>query len=210
MICSRAVRKQAAWRVLAVATLVAATACSSGKQKATPSATVPTAPAQTTTTDPYAVPTVIDAAYVNRVLAGLDAVVGDVARLMLQTRSIPPDAIERYRSIYAMADLLQQKIDLLQEDVRRNFADYKTPPGNPVTTVEQILSARADCVFARVSRDYSQIARTPAPTPSELWVVLVRRDSTSDSVEYNRTRWALGYDGYEPGRRAPGDPCAPR
>ena len=49
MICSRAVRKQAAWRVLAVATLVAATACSSGKQKATPSATVPTAPAQTTT-----------------------------------------------------------------------------------------------------------------------------------------------------------------
>ena len=35
--------------------------------------TLATVPAPTTTTNPYAVPAVIDAAYVNRVLAGLDA-----------------------------------------------------------------------------------------------------------------------------------------
>jgi hypothetical protein len=38
--------------------------------------------------DPYAVPAVIDAAYVNRVLEGLDAAVGDVVRIVYRTGQV--------------------------------------------------------------------------------------------------------------------------
>jgi len=54
-----------------------------------PAATAPAAaPGPTTTTapaDPYAVPEVIDAAYVNRVLAALYAIDGDTTREVLAT-----------------------------------------------------------------------------------------------------------------------------
>jgi hypothetical protein len=56
--------------------LVLAAACSQSGDERGPTATVPSAPITTQPADPYAVPDVIDAAYVNRVLAGLDAVMG--------------------------------------------------------------------------------------------------------------------------------------
>ena len=72
-VCRRRVRRVLR-RVVALALLL--TACSSGHR-------VPTAqvrPAPPTTADPYAVPAVIDIAYVNRVLAALDQVDGDATR----------------------------------------------------------------------------------------------------------------------------------
>ncbi|HTJ77208.1 MAG TPA: hypothetical protein VL337_17755, partial [Acidimicrobiales bacterium] len=57
--------------ILALAAMLLLTACSpKSTGAATPSATVATEPARTTTTGPYDIPPVIDAAYVNRVLAG--------------------------------------------------------------------------------------------------------------------------------------------
>jgi len=65
---------------VAVAVLMTLAACKESGSASPPvnGATVPTAAPTTTTTNPYAVPQVIDAAYFNRVLAGLDAVEGDV------------------------------------------------------------------------------------------------------------------------------------
>lgn len=74
-------------RMTVVAALaLAASACSSSTGAARPpSATVGTETPRTTTTNPYAVLAVIDTAYVNRVLAGLDAAVGGVTRLVVRT-----------------------------------------------------------------------------------------------------------------------------
>ena|SRR5947209_10507424 len=206
MICSRAVRKQAAWRVLAVATLVAAAACSSGKPKATPSATVPTAPAQTTTTDPLAVPDAIDAAYVNRVLAGLDAVVGDMARVVVQSKTIAPEAISRLRALYKTDSRLQLEIDILQEEARHGFSDYRSAPGNQKTEVKKLITQRATCIFAQVTRDYSAVVTTPA-APQNQWVILVPIDRSRDPLNYNRTSWMYAYDGFQSDGSEPANLC---
>ena len=63
-------------------------ACGGKDEPLVPTATVPQA---TTTTDPYAIPTVIDEAYVNRVLAGLDHAVGDVTRTAILSAAVTQD-----------------------------------------------------------------------------------------------------------------------
>ena len=75
------VRRPGGVGVLLLVGLVVLGACGGGDDDALgPTATLPQA---TTTTDPYAVPAVIDEAYVNRVLAGLDQAVGEVTRLVV-------------------------------------------------------------------------------------------------------------------------------
>jgi hypothetical protein len=211
MICLIAVTRARRWAALAaVLALSSLSACNGGDASLSdPPETVGTAPAQTTTTDPYAVPAVIDEAYVNRVLAGLDAVMGDVARLVVKTRTIPPEAVERLRSVYGVGNSLQLSLDLLQKDMQDGFSTYAAEPGNPRTTVTQLITAQRQCIFASALRDYSAVAAQPSGRqPSAIWIALRPLDPRFDPPRYNKTPWYLAYDGYAPGRVAPGNPCA--
>ncbi len=200
--------------MLAAVVLVASGACNSGtdadRDTAGATATVatePPRPATTTTTNPYAVPAVIDVAYVNRVLAGLDAAMGDTVRLILQTRTIPREAYDRLRAIYGDDQWLQSSIDSFQTDARKSFSQYRPNPGNKMTTVDHLISAATNCIFAKVTRDYSAVAANPS-APETQWIALKPVSSTHDPKGYNATTWALIYDGYAPNRLPPSDPCA--
>ena len=162
MICLRSVQWRTAIRAgLAASLLAASAACSPSRaDKAGPTATVATEPPTTATINPYAVPPVIDAAYVNRVLAGLDAVVGDVVRLIFRTKTISREAFDRMRAVYADPDRLQREIDGFQRDMRNGFPGYRPEPGNRFTAVTQMITATPACIFARVSRDYSAVGTT--------------------------------------------------
>src|SRR3954452_13325268 len=117
--CAPVARRMALPAVLAALALTASAACSSGggskgSAGAGATVTVATEPARTTTTNPYAVPAVIDVAYVNRVLAGLDAAVGDIVRQVIRTKAIPQEALDRMRAVYADPARLQRSIDGFQ------------------------------------------------------------------------------------------------
>lgn len=198
----------------AVAVAMALTACASAcspssadRSSGGATGVVPTEPPRTTTTNPYAVPAVIDVAYVNRVLAGLDAAMGDVTRLLIRTKTFPPEAFDRLKAIYATNDLLKLKLDGLQSDLERNFVDYKSTPGNKVSTVTRLLSAAATCIFVQVSRDFSAVTER-SDTVTSLWVALRPLDVTRDPKKYNLTSWALAYDGFQPDRSQPPNPCS--
>lgn len=191
-----------------VTVLVAPAACSKSRaDRAGPTATVATEPAPTTTTNPYAVPTVIDVAYVNRVLAGLDAAIGDVTRLVVRTKTIPREAYDRLKALYGTNDILQLTVDSIQSDVRRGFAGYKAEPGNRVSTVLQLVSADMKCVFAVIHRDYLAVSINPA-TINPQWIALRPADASRDPSGYNRTSWSLVLDGFTQDRSAPANPCA--
>lgn len=214
-------RRTAISAVLAVLTLLASAACSSsgadkGSAGANPTLatdqphvnpTLATVPAPTTTTNPYAVPAVIDAAYVNRVLAGLDAIFGDATRTMVRTKTITADVYDRLRSIYGSNELLQLVLDLIQDEMRSGFTEYKSNPGNKLTTVNQIVSAGPTCIFVRVQRDYTAVALENTSTGSPQWVALKRLDSSRDPKGYNLTMWAMIYDGFPRDRSQPANPC---
>jgi len=193
---------------LAMLVLTASAACTaSAADKAGPTATVATEPPRTTTTNPYAVPAVIDIAYVNRVLAGLDAAIGDVTRLVVRTRTIPPEAFERLKAIYGDPRLLQLAIDSFQNDVRKGFSNYRPNPGNESTSVQQLIATRPNCIFARVARDYTAVGTKVSSEAGVEWIGLKPLTSSASDAAYNPTSWTLIYEGFPPNRIQPPDPC---
>ncbi len=175
-----------------------------------PSATVPEAAATTTTTgpaDPYAVPPVIDEAYVNRVLAGLDAIMGDATRSILRAKTITTDAYARMRAVYQNNQLLQLVVDGFEADMREDFRSYKPNPGNTSSSVTRLVTATSTCIFAQVHRDYSAVGLNPSPDVGNQWVVLTPLDPSRDPNSYNRTSWAFTYDGVRRDRSQPQNPC---
>lgn len=200
--------KTALRAVAASLVLAALPACSSPPaDTARPSATVRTEPVTTTTTNPYAVPAVIDVAYVNRVLAGLDAAVGDAVRMVTKAKGIPPEAYDRLKAVYADPDRLQRAIDGLQRDVRNHFIDYRLPPGNAVTVTTQLITSRQTCIFAQVSRDYSTVGTNPLPNLDVQWIGLKPINYDRDPGHLNPTQWTFVYDGFQSDRSQPPNPC---
>ena len=215
-------RRTAITAALAALTLLASAACSNGSADrssagANPTLatdpphvnpTLATVPAPTTTTNPYAVPAVIDAAYVNRVLAGLDAVTGGVVRTVYDTRTITPEALERLKAVYASPEFLQLFIDGLQIDLRGGFKNYRPQIGNRSSVVTQVITARQECVFVQVHRDYSAISTDTSAVVNPQWIALRRTDPNTDVKRHNPTLWSVVYDGFNRDRAQPRNPCA--
>jgi hypothetical protein len=154
--------------LLALTLLGAALAgCDRSSTEAQPQgATVPTAAPTTTTTDPYAVPAVIDIAYVNRVLAGLDAIQGDVLRAVKASGAISPDTIERVRAFHTNLQAAELLINLYQFEMARAFSNHHSLPGNAVSKVDVILTVRVSCIYAQVDRDTSALVMRQNPRES--------------------------------------------
>ncbi len=184
-------------------------ACSSGDEPAAPTATLGTAPPVTPTTDPYAVPAVIDEAYVNRVLQGLDAAVGDVVRMVVRERAIPPEVLDRLDTLY-LGEVLQNNRDVLAADLQTGFTNVKPNPGNQRTTVSQLITAEPDCIFAQVRRDYSAVVLRTNPKLDTQWVALRPLESSRDPNNYNPTPWLYTYDGFQPDGSGPPNLCIGR
>ncbi len=181
--------------------------CSSGDEPAAPTATLGTAPATTAAADPYAVPPVIDEAYVNRVLEGLDAAVGDVVRIVVRERTMPREVLDRLDALY-LGEFVQIQRDLLAADLQSGLSNFKPVPGNQRTVVSELISSSPSCIFARVERDYSAVAVTPNRALDVQWVVLRPLDPSQDPSNYNPTPWVYVYDGFQRDRTAPPNQCA--
>ena len=191
--------------VVVVATFLVA-ACSSGSDEAQQRTTVPTAPALTTTTNPYAVPDVIDVAYVNRVLAGLDAAVGEVVRMVVQNRALTPEALERLRALYR-GTALEEQINGMTTDSASGFSQYRVPPGNARTEVARLITVTPSCIFTEVRRDYSAVGLNPDPTLSRQYVGIEPLSPSGPERTANATGWIMIYDGYQRNRSRPPNPC---
>ena len=184
--------------------LLCLAACNGGDDsEAGPTATVPPAPTSTPTTNPYALPEVIDTAYVERVLEGLDGAVGDIVRLVMRTRNVPPEVIDRVRAVYLDREGQNVELQSLQHSLRDGFRGFRENPGNKRSTVKNLIAATPTCVFVQVERDYSQVGSLDNAKPSTQWIVLKPLDPAQDPQSYNPTPWVFATEGVEP----PPDPC---
>ena len=187
--------------------VTALAACSPDDEPAAPTATLGTAPPVTPTTDPYAVPPVIDAAYVNRVLEALDAAVGEVVRIVVREKRIPQEAADRLQALYLDERRIQLELDSFQDDMRDNFRSYRTEPGNQDSTVLDLISGTPTCIFAKIRRDYSMVGTAIADNSITQWVGLKPRDPSRDLRGFNPTPWAIVVDGFQQDLSQPKNPC---
>lgn len=172
-------------------------ACSSGdSDSADPP--LPTKPGVTTTTsapapaDPYAIPKVIDEAYVNRVLAALDQIDGDVLRRVVAEQGIDGEVPKMLRAIYNGTQY-EEELEGLRRVLSRGLSNFKNPPGNRMTVVTRLIEVRADCVFMEARTDSSEVLKvvTPEP-PDEVELFTLRpRDEGADPGRINPTPWSI-------------------
>jgi hypothetical protein len=167
-------------------------ACSRGASSSPPPA-APAAGAEETAT-------------VDRILAGLDAVMGDVQRNLVRDRRITPEVTDGLRAIYVGPELLNQ-IDAFRADVANGLVGMKNPPGKRVTTVSRLITVSPICIFVEVTRDYSPVTAGAAPRPASLYVVLVTKTEADDPRQLNPTPWAMLYDGVQVDGSQPEDVC---
>jgi len=147
-----------------------------------------------------------DAASVNRILAGIDGVMGDLQRILVKGRAITPEVTDRLRAIYAGPELLNQ-IDAFKADLNAGLLGYKPNPGNRVTTVARLITASPVCIFAQVNRDYSPLAVGLSSKPTKLYVVLIDKEAADDPKHLNPTPWTMIYDGVQADGSQPEDLC---
>ncbi|HWI03895.1 MAG TPA: hypothetical protein VNT52_08740, partial [Acidimicrobiales bacterium] len=165
-------------------------ACSGAGDAASPRPSVPEAGAEETAT-------------IDRILTGLDGVMGDAQRALVRERRITPEVTDGLRSVYVGPELLNQ-IDAFRADVANGLVSLKDPPGNRVTTVSRLITVSPICIFVEVTRDYSPLTRGAAPRPASLYVVLVTKDEADDPRRLNPTPWAMLYDGVQVDGSQPG------
>ena len=179
------------WRALLLALSLGA--CSGGAGSGSPAPPPPVAGAE-------------EAATVDRILAGLDGVMGDLQRILVRERRITPEVTDRLRAIYVGPELLNQ-IDAFRADVANGLVGLRNPPGNRLTTVSRLITVSPICIFVEVTRDYSPVTEGAAPRPASLYVVLVTKTEADDPRQLNPTPWAMLYDGVQVDGSQPEDVC---
>jgi hypothetical protein len=179
-------------RSLIVVLLLALAACSSGGTSAAPT-TAPSAGAE-------------EAASINRILQGIDRVMGDTQRILVRERRITKEVTDRLQAIYVGPELLNQ-IDAFRTDVANGLVGMKNPPGDRVTTVSRLITVTPICIFVEVTRDYAPVTQGAAPRPASLFVVLVTKTEADDPRQLNPTPWAMLYDGVQVDGSQPEDVC---
>jgi hypothetical protein len=179
--------------------LVVLAACSSGTKEGG-TATLPSAAAATTTTtsDPWAVPSTITPAYVDRVLAELNHIDGNAFRDARAHNAVTPTYLADERAIRADdGEVALQEADL-NKYIASRFAEVKPDPGDIMMTVTKILSAPPPCIFGAVAVNFSAVTSTPITYPP--WFVALV-PLAADAL--NPTHWALADDGFQTNGRAP-------
>ena len=162
-------------------------------------------PAPPTTADPYAVPAVIDIAYVNRVLAALDQVDGDATREAVAARALTSSADALLKAIYE-GDAYRFELKAWDVTSKRGFVGFHNPIGNRRTTARKVISGSQSCVFVQAERDYSAVADHAAAQSLPQYIVLRPRAAAPDAV--NRTPWLIAEDFVRPDGSDPGNRCA--
>jgi hypothetical protein len=183
-----------------------------GDEVSTTTTTAP--PGSTTTTslppEAYAVPDVIDQAYVQRVVSAYDKVLGDAIRAMVRDRGISDEFLKNLVAIYTQPQFEVQQRLWTSAVAEGDLDNRPAEPGDPVTVIRDIVRADQRCVIAGIDRDFRPTLRPDIePTESEQpdYVVLVRKREAPDPNRVNPTPWIMSFDGFKTDGTVPVNSC---
>lgn len=193
-------------RVVLVAVLLVG-ACNGGGGASVDDTLPPPVDTTSTTAVDYSVPALIDAAYVEKVMAALDRVYGDAIRTLAAERQITEDFLTRLAAIYGDR-FFRLAQDAWVKDVAAGLPDLKPNPGDPVTKVSTVVRAEPTCVVAAVTRDFGATRTAPRPSPNQHYIAFVPKPPGRDPRALNPTPWIMSYDGFTSSGAPPVEPCS--
>ena len=198
-------------RGVVVFCVLAVTACSSGggpsvaaptsvpATSSTVAATLPPAPSTTVAVDPFAVPAVIDLAYLDRVMVELNRIQGDAFRTVVATKTVPPEALAQMQAT-ATGTSLSTALEQFSIQIVNRFKGARIPPGNLIISAKRVLEQSDLCIAFEATGDFSAVADHPVVKSV---VYTLKRRPVGASLEINITPWVIQFDGFDFG----GPPC---
>ena len=187
--------------------LVAAVLTGCGDDGEEAATTTTTRPRVTTTTDPFAVPDEIDAAYVQRVLTEHERVLGDATRTVITQRRVTTAAEERLRSIFAK-QVADAELSSLRQRAERGFPNVQVPRGDRSVRVSKLSTVTKACVGVQARYGFQDVLVKPIP-PADVVIELQPEPSNGDPVGYNPTGWIESFQ-YAAGQGEVPEPCGRR
>jgi hypothetical protein len=185
---------------------VLAAACGGTTASAGPGATVPRAASTSTTpTDPYAIPSPITVAYVQRVLDAIEAINNQATLIIVQQRSLIPEAARLFRSVSTAKEFGDQT-QILLDQLDQGLPNYRPNPGPVRDTIIRLVSASGSCIFVGANRDYSALL-TSVPPPHQFYFELRRSQPEDDPTHVNATNWVVAFLGHNSDESQPEDTC---
>ena len=159
-----------------------------------PTNTAPPATAPTTTVpDTTVVPPTITVAYVDAVLAQLNHIYGDAVRATVKADRVTPATVRYIEAIYNKRLGLAEQGDFKQT-VGAGLQNVRRAPGDPVTTVQNLVYASRTCIYIRVRTNSNLIVVHPvAPFASEF--MGLQHPSVDPQLIVSHTPWVFFFDG---------------
>lgn len=172
-----------------------------------PTATAPPSPTPPPSPEDYAVPAVIDEAYIQRVLTALYDLESEVVRLAQASGGLSDPARDLLRAIYRPEQTSFQ-FSVYEEASAEGFPGLRPTPGNQGFAVQDLLSATTECIFVAGQRDFSEVLSAPSELEGLTYVQLLPRVAAEDPGARNATPWMVGGSERRPDGSVPEDPCA--
>jgi len=151
--------------------------------------TTTAAPAPTTvatSASSFAVPAVIDLAYVQRVLKTIYRLDGDASRRAYAMKAVDLEVVERLEAIFGGPRLTEAKRVLAENAVER-FILFADPPGDAIVRAVEIIQATPTCMVIRADLEYGPLFKEPRP-PQPQAIIQLRR---ADVLPFNPTGWGV-------------------
>ncbi len=150
----------------------------------------------TTTALSFAVPSVIDLPYVQRVLEAIYHLDGEAARYIYAKKLPDAEFNERLEAIFGGQRLIEAK-RVYGENAAEGFALFASPPGDPAVAVVGIVQATPTCMIVRANLDYRPQYQQSRPAEPTSVIQLAR----ADVLSFNPTGWGIVGAGVpEPGQ----------
>ncbi len=140
----------------------------------------------TITTDPFAVPAVVDLPYVQRVLETIYRLSDEATRYAYATKVPDAELSERLDAIFG-GPALEEAKRVLSENAAEGYVRLANPPGDAEVRAVDILQATSTCMVVRANLDFGSYYKDPPPAPPQGVVQL----SKADVLPFNPTGWGV-------------------
>lgn len=188
-------------------TPTATIAAPSTQGASTPASAASPSPTPSPSPVDYTIPAVIDESYVQRIVTALYDVESKAVQDMVAAGEVTPEVEAVLNALYR-TDLVEAYLTSYRESAADGFPEVLQSPGAQAVRLDQVFSAKPNCIFASATRDFGDVLVEPNTQAGITYVQFLLKPAAQDPTGLNPTPWIIGGNILRADESVPEDQCA--